>query len=279
MYSRVMTGSTGGIRIDAVVTEGGQNRPNTNGASRILVEVFMSSILLSILIISFFNLSSLIGPSPSFPISIRFLQQLNSPRSIEPNERDRRQKPDEVVKAMSLKPGDVVVDLGAGEGYFTRRFALAVGAEGRAIGAEVDDSAIRKMQDDARRLQLSNYETKKVSADDASLPQQSADVIFLCDTYHHIENRVAYFARLKQALKSGGRLIVVDMEKAYHRSAHSIEKEVVLEELKQAGYQLKKEFDMLLPRQFFLEFIPTKPRTHPVTIESQVQNYYPCSMV
>ena len=239
----------------------------------------MNKILLSLLAISLLNFYSLVGSSPGLPLSIRLLQQLNSTRGIESSERDRRQKPDEVVKAMLLKPGDVIVDLGAGEGYFTRRFALAVGTEGRAIGADIDDSAVQKMKADARRLQLANYEARKVSPDDASLPPLSADVIFLCDTYHHIDNRVAYFVRLKQALKPGGRLIIVDMEKAYHRSAHSIEKSVVLDELSQAGYQLQKEFDLLLPRQFFLEFIATKPRTQSIINEIPMQNHYPCTMI
>jgi arsenite methyltransferase len=257
----------------ATVAERCQPSQGSIGEINLSSQLVMNSFILSILAIALLNYYTLVGSSPGLPISICLLQQLTSPRAIEPSERDRRQKPGEVVKAMNLQPGDVVVDLGAGEGYFTRRFALAVGSKGRAIGADIDDLAVQKMKDDARRLQLANYEARKVSPDDASLPPESADVIFLCDTYHHIENRVDYFARLRQALKSGGRLLIVDMEKAYHRSAHSIEKEVVVDELKQAGYQLHREFDLLLPRQFFLEFIPTKSRPQPVTHESPLQDH------
>jgi arsenite methyltransferase len=214
----------------------------------------MNSILFRWMTISFISISSLTGSSPCVPISIRLIQQRNSPNVFETSDRDRRQKPDEVVKAMKLKPGQVVVDIGAGEGYFTRRFALAVGADGKAIGIEIDASAIQKMEEDARRLRLTNYEARKVLPDDPMLAPRSADVIFLCDTYHHIDNRVVYFSKVRQALKSGGRVIILDMEKSYHHSAHSIERGVVVDELRQAGYQLIREFDFLLPRQFFLEF-------------------------
>jgi hypothetical protein len=89
------------------------------------------------------------------------------------------------------------------------------------------------------------------------LKPQSVDVVFLCDTYHEIEGRVEYFSRVKKALRTGGKLFVVDFVKDKDNPKHSIEKETVIEELRRAGYRLSREFDSLLPRQFFLEFEPT----------------------
>lgn len=175
-------------------------------------------------------------------------------RQTQSSARDRWQKPEEVIKAMNLRPGQVVVDIGAGDGYFTRRFAAAVAPDGRAIGIDIDPSSIRSLMADAKRWGLSNYEARLVPVDDPMLAPQSVDVVFLCDTYHEIEGRVEYFSHVKKALRTGGKLVVVDFVKDKDNPRHSIEKETVIEELRQAGYKLAREFDFLLPRQFFLEF-------------------------
>ena len=174
----------------------------------------------------------------------------------EPDSRDKEQKPDEVLKLMNVKPGQVIVDIGAGSGYFTRRFAAAVGATGKAIGVEIDSAMVRSLNADARRLSLTNYEAHLVPPDDPMLAASSVDVIFLCDTYHHITDRVAYFANVRQSLKPGGRLVILDNVRTKESSEHSIVKEEAVDELRRAGFRLAKEFDLLLPRQYFLEFEP-----------------------
>ena len=179
-----------------------------------------------------------------------------SPTAAEPDSRDKEQKPDEIVKLMNVKPGQLIVDIGAGNGYFTRRFAAAVGPTGKAIGVEIDSAMIRAMNADARRLNLANYEARLVPPDDPMLPAGLVDTIFLCDAYHHINDRVAYFAKARQSLKPGGRLVVLDFVRTKDNTEHSIVKEEVVDELRRAGFRLAKEFDLLLPKQYFLEFEP-----------------------
>jgi arsenite methyltransferase len=174
--------------------------------------------------------------------------------TAEHDRRDRSQKPDEVLRLMNVRPGQVIVDIGAGQGYFTGRFAAQVGPTGKAIGVEIDASAVRAMTADAKRRNLTNYEARLVPPDDPILAPQSADIIFLCDAYHHIDDRVAYFAKVKQALKPGGKLVILDYVKSSENARHSIVREEAIEELRRAGYRLAREFDLLLPRQYFLEF-------------------------
>jgi len=176
---------------------------------------------------------------------------------FEKPERAAWQKPEEVVKKLELKPGEIVVDIGAGTGYFTRLFAAAVGDEGRAIGLDIEQSMVDYMQEDAKKRGLSNYEARVVKPDDVGLSPQSVDVIFICNTYHHINNRVNYLKRLTQALKPNGRIVIVDFYKkplpVGPRVVNKISEDDVKKEFKEAGYRLTKSLDFL-PYQYYLEF-------------------------
>ncbi len=181
---------------------------------------------------------------------------------FESPDRDKWQKPDEVVKALALKPGETIVDLGAGTGYFTRRFAAAVAPTGRAIGLDVEPGMVEHMRDDARTRGLANYDAKLVKPDDPELAPASVDVVFLCDAYHHIENRSDYFRKVRAALKPGGRVVDVDFKKeplpVGPPPAHKVAREVVIEDMRRAGFKLAREHDFL-PYQYFLEFEPAPP--------------------
>ena len=185
----------------------------------------------------------------------RWVKRFESPQ------RARWQKPDEVVAKMNLKPGDVVADIGAGTGYFTRRFARAVGPNGLALGLDIAPNMVKYMKDDARRLGLKNYQARVVKPDDPELPEHSVDVIFMCDTYHHIQNRVKYLRNLQKALKPGGRIIIVDFYKDKDIPVGPpprirVSKKQVIGEFAEAGYRLNRDLDFL-PYQYFLEFVPT----------------------
>lgn len=172
--------------------------------------------------------------------------------------RDAWQKPAEVVKTMNVKPGDVVADIGAGTGYITRHIAVAVAPGGKAIGLDIEQSMVDYMREDARKLGLNTYEARVVKTDDPELGPASVDVVFLCNTYHHIENRAVYFRNLSRSLKPGGRIITIDFYKNTDFGPprdHKLAKEVVLTEMKQAGYRLDKDLKFL-EHQYYLEFVP-----------------------
>ena len=169
------------------------------------------------------------------------------------NEQSRR--PDDVVAALQLRPGMTVVDLGGGSGIFTRRFARAVGPAGRAIGLDIDRSAVEAMKQDAKSLGLANYEARIVAADDPGIEPRSADVIFLSNTYHHLDNRVVYARKLRAALKPGGRLVIVDFAPGpgMRGMPDHPDRARVERELADAGFRLVKSHEFLTG-QFFLEF-------------------------
>jgi arsenite methyltransferase len=168
------------------------------------------------------------------------------------------QKPDDVVKALDLKPGETVVDIGAGTGYFTRRFAKAVGPSGEALGLDIEPGMIDYMKADAKKLGLKNYEARVAKPDDPGLAPHSADVVFFCDVLHHVDSRVAYLKEIGPALKPDGRVAVVDFKDTAPfgpPASMRITREHMINEFRQVGYHLAREHDFL-PYQYFLEFKP-----------------------
>ncbi len=179
-------------------------------------------------------------------------------KAFEDPERDEWQKPDEVVKSLNLKPGDVVADIGAGTGYFTRRFAKAVSPGGLALGLEIKPSMVQSMTKDAQKLELYNYKALLIKPDNPELEPGSVDLVFLCNAYHHIENRVDYLIKLSKCLKKYGRVVIVDfynkpLPVGPQAADHKLSKKAVLEEFLAAGYKLKHDKDFL-PYQYYLEF-------------------------
>ncbi len=180
-------------------------------------------------------------------------------QAFESPERAKWQKPDEVVRALNLKPGETVVDIGAGTGYFTRRFASAVGPTGTAIGVDIEPAMVDYMKADVKKLRLSNYEARLSKPDDPELAPHSADLIFFCDVLHHVDHRLAYLRKLKPALKPGGHVVVIDFKKQTlpvgPPPADKISREDMIGEFRTAGYRLVSEHHFL-PYQYFLEFEP-----------------------
>ena len=180
-------------------------------------------------------------------------------RSFESPARAKWQKPAEVVRVLHLKPGQTVVDIGAGTGYFTRRFARAVGTSGKAIGLDIEPGMVAYMKADAKKLKLSNYEARLAKPNDPELEPQSVDVVFFCDVLHHIDDRVAYLRQIEPALKPGGRVAVLDFKKSAPLgppTTMKIARQEMIAEFKEAGYRLVGEHHFL-PYQYFLEFEPS----------------------
>ncbi|MEO7141902.1 MAG: class I SAM-dependent methyltransferase [Bryobacteraceae bacterium] len=161
------------------------------------------------------------------------------------------QKPDQVVAQMHLKPGDTVADIGAGSGYFARRIAPLVE---KVYAVDID----AKLLEIAAKQAPKNMETVLAAPDDPKLPARSVDVIFFCDVLHHIENRGAYYVKLKRALKPGGRVVVVDFYKKKNLPVGPpmemrLSETEVTGEFRAAGFRVSKSLDFL-PYQYFLVF-------------------------
>ena len=111
--------------------------------------------------------------------------------------------------ALGLKPGQLVVDLGSGSGLFTRALARAVAPNGTAYAVDIDPALLKIVESSAKRSDIKNLTTVLAAPDDPKLPQ-AVDVIFICDTFHHLPDKPTYARTLYRYLKPGGRVAVID---------------------------------------------------------------------
>lgn len=188
----------------------------------------------------------------------QYLKHLDSP------ERDAYQKPVQVIEALKVKPGMAVADLGSGSGYFTRRFLEAVTETGKVYAVDVEPEMLAYVKESVARMNIpSSAEFILGQPDNPKLPAVSVDLIFVCNTIHHLEERTRYFRELSPALKSGGRITIIDFypdersgELGFPKR-HLVARDTVISELTEAGYRLVHEHTFL-PKQYFLEFAPER---------------------
>jgi ubiquinone/menaquinone biosynthesis C-methylase UbiE len=177
--------------------------------------------------------------------------------SLDDPARDAYQKPDEVLKALALRPGETVADIGAGSGYFTLRLARAVGPLGRVYAVDVSPEMIRHLNRRVRDAKVGNVVTVLSDADDPLLPDASVDRAVIVDTWHHVEDRPAYLGRLKRVLRPGGQVVHIDFQKkdlpVGPPVAMKIAREDLVREMEGAGFRLAAEH-AFLPYQYFLVF-------------------------
>jgi len=178
---------------------------------------------------------------------------------LENPERDAEQKPDEVIKAMGIKQGETIADIGAGSGYFAFRFSKHVGDTGRVYAVDINKDMILFMNRHIRDSKLKNVATVLSAPDDPLLMDGSIDRFFICNTWHHVENQPHYIALMKKMLRPGGQIIVVD----YHKKELPVgpppemkmAREDVVRQMESGGFKLAKEHTFL-PYQYFLVFTP-----------------------
>jgi len=170
---------------------------------------------------------------------------------------DQKNKPDLVLEHLELQRGNFVADIGSGGGYFSLRFAEAVGKDGMVFAVDTNSGFLEFIKQNAKEKGLDNVKAVLTSEDSLSLPE-NVDFIFMRNVCHHIPNRTGYFSELKNYLKEGGHVAILEYRKADHFTFHGlfghyVPKEEIMKEMTQAGFQLEEDFDFL-PEQSFTIF-------------------------
>lgn len=155
-------------------------------------------------------------------------------QSSDNHERDSWQEPERVIDQLGTLTGKTVADIGAGTGYFT--FRLLPKAK-KVIAIEIDDRFIQYLDNQVSKLtdSLANrLETRLAEPGDPHLQSQEVDVILVVNTYIYMADRIRYFRNLKQAIKPGGHLVIVDFKKKPMKVGPS-------QDLRMAPHQIEAE--------------------------------------
>jgi ubiquinone/menaquinone biosynthesis C-methylase UbiE len=166
-----------------------------------------------------------------------------------------------IVQALGLRPGMAVADVGAGTGLFTRMFADRVGPKGRVYAVDVAPAFLKYISDEAGKRGQKQIQAVQGTQETTNLPVGSVDIAFLCDTYHHLEHPKPLLASIHRALRPGGRLIVVELDRRLGASSDFVRKHVradkaqFLAEIAAAGFEpLAMPNPPALAENFFAEF-------------------------
>jgi len=170
---------------------------------------------------------------------------------------DRRH---EIVKALELRPGMAVADIGAGTGLFTRLFSKQVGKSGRVYAVDISENFVRSIERIAQEQGLENIQGLVNTDKSTALAVNSIDLAFLADTYHHFEYPQTMLASIHRALRPGGRLVIIDFRKqpgissSWVMSHVRADQAVVTREVEKAGFVLVSD-SSLLKINYFLSFV------------------------
>ncbi len=187
-------------------------------------------------------------PAPAGGYHHRFQHAEHWAQVFDDPSRDRWQKPEQVIATLQLRPDAKVADIGAGTGYFTMRLARQVTA-GKVYAIDVEPDMVAFLERRAGQEKLGNVRAVLADEDNPKIPEP-VDLIFVCDTYHHIGNRSGYFRRLRASLSPAGRIVIVDFYRDKPTPAgppprFRVDPSQVIEEMKDAGFRLVRQDDGL----------------------------------
>lgn len=199
-------------------------------------------------------------PQPFRPVSTSGNNQFSTEV-----QRDSVNEAQTVMDLANIEPGMTVADIGAGEGYYTVRLAERVGEEGRVLAQDIDREALDRLGSRVQRERLDNVSIKLGAEDDPRLPDASFDRIFLVHMYHEVTEPYAFLWRMRPALRKGGQVIVVDVDRPTDQ--HGIPPQLLFCEFGALGFRLAKFVRKPELQGYYAQFEVAKARPAPAEIE------------
>ena len=185
-------------------------------------------------------------------IAYSALETISSLKVIEA-ERDQWQRPSDVIRELALKPGNTVVDLGCGSGYFTLKLSAAVGNSGHVIAEDIRTLPLAFLW--VRAAEMSGHNVKVVVGETTNphLPKR-VDAVLVSNTYHEFADAHSILAHVYASLVPGGPLVIIDrqpnpgMAAPTGEAEHEISSAQVQNDLRQANFEVIKRDDHFIGR-------------------------------
>ena len=171
--------------------------------------------------------------------------------------REREEDCNTMLAALNVKPGDVVCDLGCGNGFYTLKLANFVGEKGRVLAVDIQREMLGLLKDRAAEEKITNIEPILGAVVDPKLPDGAVDLVLLADVYHEFSHPEEMLAAIRKSLKPTGRVALVEFRAEDPavpiKPLHRMSKAQILKEFPPNGFKLVEEFDKL-PWQHLMFF-------------------------
>jgi ubiquinone/menaquinone biosynthesis C-methylase UbiE len=171
--------------------------------------------------------------------------------------RVREEDCETLLKALNVQPGQVICDMGCGNGFYTLPLAKLVGAKGKVFAVDIQREMLGLLRDRAREEKLRNIKLLHGDVHDPHLESNSCDLVLMVDVYHEFSHPEQMLAAIRQSLKPTGRVALVEFRaedpNVPIKPLHKMAKEQILKEFEPNGFRLAEEFDKL-PWQHLMFF-------------------------
>lgn len=173
---------------------------------------------------------------------------------FEDKDRDKKLQVQRVMDILDIKEGSHVADIGAGSGWFAVRAAKRAGNSGVVYAVDINPESIAYINHRIQRDGIGNIHAILSEADDPKLPKNSVDSVLLLKTYHEIAHPVLLLENLRNSLRSGAKIGIID--RSGKGDDHGVSRDVVIQEATQAGYQLQEQYGFVKGdgQDYFLVF-------------------------
>jgi SAM-dependent methyltransferase len=181
---------------------------------------------------------------------------------LERAERDEEEAPDVALAVLKIPKGAAVADIGAGSGFITERLAGRVGPTGKVFANDVQPEMLTILARRLARKHITNVTLVQGDLDDPKLAPSSLDLEIMVDVYHEFSQPQAMLRHLREALKPGGRMVLLEYRKEDPtipiRPEHKMSVAEAKLEVEAEGFTLSR-VDESLPRQHILIFTGKTP--------------------
>lgn len=217
-------------------------------------------------LLSVLCLLPLLGAAPAFPRPDRPVASIVSDEWSDEGSRDNAREAEQVMVFLGARPGMTIADIGAGSGYYTVRLAPRLMPTGKVVAEDIVPATVARLRARVRKAGLTNVEVVLGRPDDPRLRPASIDTALLVHMYHEVSQPFALLWHLRAALKRGGKVAIVDIDRP--TAQHGTPRALLACELAAVGYRRIGDLDLGAAGGYLAVFEPVGPRPRPGSIRA-----------